>query len=93
MHLSETERLAIIRTISSVDPDATVYLFGSRADDQARGGDIDLFVLSTRIDMLTKLKIVAELHQKLGEQKIDLVVYPDLTKTFARLASERGIKL
>jgi hypothetical protein len=36
---------------------------------------------------------VAELHQKLDEQKIDLVVYPDLTKPFARLASEQGIKL
>jgi len=90
MRLHESERLAIIQSIRSVDPDAAVYLFGSRADDTAKGGDIDLLVLSRKINLMTKLAILAQLHQQLGEQKIDLAVYPDLSRPFARLALKEG---
>jgi len=54
MRLHETERHAIIQSVRSVDPDAAVYLFGSRADDTAKGGDIDLLVLSRKINLMTK---------------------------------------
>ncbi|CAH1087264.1 nucleotidyltransferase domain-containing protein [Candidatus Nitrotoga sp. 1052] len=90
MRLHETERHAIIQSIRSVDPDAIVYLFGSRADDIAKGGDIDLLVLSRKINLMTKLTILAQLHQQLGEQKIDLAVYADLSRPFARLAVKEG---
>ncbi len=90
MRLHETERNAIIQSIRSVDPDAAVYLFGSRADDTAKGGDIDLLVLSRKINLMTKLAILAQLHQQLGEQKIDLAVYADLSRPFARLAVREG---
>jgi len=46
MRLPEAERQAILNAVRSEDPDAVVYLFGSRVDDAARGGDIDLLVLS-----------------------------------------------
>ncbi|MBL0037735.1 MAG: nucleotidyltransferase domain-containing protein [Nitrosomonadales bacterium] len=90
MRLHETERYAIIQSIRSVDPDAAVYLFGSRADDTAKGGDIDLLVLSRKINLMAKLAILAQLHQQLGEQKIDLAVYADLSRPFARLAVKEG---
>jgi predicted nucleotidyltransferase len=93
MRLQPTERQAIIQTVRAADPDATVYLFGSRADDAARGGDIDLLVLSRKIDLMKKLDILARLHQQLGEQHIDLVVYSDLTEPFARLAMREGTPL
>ena len=57
--------------------DSSVYLFGSRADDTKRGGDIDLLIESdideadafrARIDVMTDIQI------KLGDQKIDIVV-------------------
>lgn len=55
-----------------------VRLFGSRTDDQARGGDIDLF-LEPEIqepDALVeaKLQALVDLHKALGEQKIDIVI-------------------
>lgn len=93
MRLKEDERQAILRAISAQDPQADVYLFGSRVDDAARGGDIDLLVLSHRIDLMAKLDILGDLHRRLGERKIDLVVYPDLGQPFARIAVSEGIRL
>jgi len=93
MRLTESERQAITDAIRAVDPDAPVYLFGSRADDSAKGGDIDLLVLSSQIDLMAKLDILACLHGQIGEQKIDLVIQPDLSRPFARIAVKEGIRL
>ena len=93
MRLTEPEQQVIRQTIAAADPQAVIYLFGSRADDVARGGDIDLLVLSSRIDLMVKLDILAELHRRLGEQRIDLVVYPALSEPFARIAAAEGVRL
>ncbi len=93
MRLSEAERQAILRAIGARDPQADVYLFGSRVDDGARGGDIDLLVLSRKIDLMTKLDILGDLHLSLGEQKIDVVVAPDLSRPFTRIAIAEGVHL
>ncbi len=93
MRLNENERQAILGAIGTQDPQADVYLFGSRVDDSARGGDIDLLVLSRRIDLMAKLDILGDLHRRLGERKIDLVVYPDLGQPFARIAATEGVRL
>jgi predicted nucleotidyltransferase len=93
MRLSESERQAILGSISAQDPQADVYLFGSRVDDGARGGDIDLLVLSSRIDLMAKLDILGDLHRCLGDRRIDLLVYPDLGQPFARIAVAEGIRL
>ncbi len=57
--------------------DARVRLFGSRARDSARGGDIDLFfetdaVLQNRADTLCRLH--GALTLALGERKIDILL-------------------
>ena len=46
MRLTQEEQRAICGSIHKVDPDARILLFGSRVNDEARGGDIDLLVLS-----------------------------------------------
>lgn len=93
MRLSPTERQIISQTIHQVDAAATVYLYGSRVDDNAKGGDIDLLVLSKKIDLMTKLDILAQLHRGLGERKIDLAIYPDAARPFAKIAIESGIRI
>lgn len=93
MRLMQEEQLAISAAIHQADVDATIYLFGSRVDDSAKGGDIDLLVLSKKIDLMAKLGILAQLHQKLGVRKIDLAIYPDSSSPFPRIAMQTGARL
>ena len=93
MRLSAKEHSAIREAIHAADGDASIYLFGSRVDEAARGGDIDLLVLSSKIDLMAKLRILAWLHEQLGERKIDLVVYADASRPFPRMVMEEGVRL
>ena len=46
---------------------ATVYLFGSRLNDQAKGGDIDLLIESdTPLSLIHRAQIKMELESQLG---------------------------
>lgn len=79
MRLTETQRQAIPRILRRhFGTQAEIRLFGSRVDDSARGGDIDLYIEpdSDDADALidAKLRALAELHRELGDQKIDLVI-------------------
>ena len=40
-----------------------------------------------------KLDILAQLHEQLGDRKIDIVVFADATMPFAKLAMQEGVKL
>jgi predicted nucleotidyltransferase len=76
-------------------PDSTIYLFGSRVDDKARGGDIDLMILTDEPagrPILRKIRI--EFIKKFGWRKIDLVnfTYSDET-TFRKLIETNCIQL
>lgn len=93
MRLAEEERSAICEAITQADAEAQIYLFGSRADDSALGGDIDLLVLSAKIHLIEKLDILAKLHRKLGERKIDLSVYPDTSRPFPRMIMQEAVRL
>ena len=74
MRLTNTERTEITRIISKEVKDAEIYIFGSRIDDRARGGDLDILVIGDEklsLQRLLHLKIL--LKDRLGDQKIDLV--------------------
>lgn len=91
--MANEERAAISDAIRQADAQAQIHLFGSRVDDDAKGGDIDLLVLSKRIDLMAKLDILAQLHNKLGERKIDIAVYPNTTRPFPRMVLQEGVRL
>lgn len=63
--------------------DATVLLFGSRTDDNAKGGDIDLYVgpenHTTAQAIQARSEALWDMHSILGEQKIDIVMRLDST--------------
>ena len=74
MRLTDAEKVAIVSAVHAKDPQAIVYLFGSRVRDDLKGGDIDLLVVSTTIQFSAKLDILVAIKIAIGEQKIDLKV-------------------
>ena len=93
MRISNEEHQVISKTIRQVDAEAAIYLFGSRVDDTALGGDIDLLILSKEISLMDKLDILAKLHLSLGERKIDIAIYSDTTFPFPRMVIKTGVPL
>lgn len=81
MRLTKHEVQAIITGVYKfTTPEVTeLRLFGSRVNDQARGGDIDLLLItnnkSSKISLLeNKLSMLTAIKNILGEQKIDLKI-------------------
>lgn len=92
IRLSSTEQQVIKQTILQYDPQAKIYLFGSRVDKHKKGGDIDLLIISDNLKPNTIGKIRWQLWEILGVQKIDLVLADQqLSTTFARIAYEQGV--
>lgn len=93
MRITDPQRLAIKEVITRLDPEAKIYLFGSRVNDNDRGGDIDLLILSEIITEKDRRLLRVELFERLGEQKLDLVIAKDLSTPFVRIAYDKGILL
>ncbi len=79
-------------------PQAEVWLFGSRADDALRGGDIDLYIeLSAPVKerTLKTCRMDVDIQKALGEQKIDILVSdPSLPRwRIHEIARQNGIHL
>ena len=79
MRLSEDQRRAIREEVGRIfGNEASVRLFGSRVDDSARGGDIDLHIETdgSPAELLDReLRLRARLLRRLGERHIDVVVH------------------
>jgi uncharacterized protein len=74
MRLNAAELQAIRDTLHAVDPHGRVYLFGSRADDRRRAGDIDIFLESAKpIDLKTAMQLQYRLSLAC-DTKVDLLV-------------------
>ncbi len=79
---------------------ARVWLFGSRIDEQSKGGDIDLYIepeIQEPAELVdAKLHFLLELHKQLGQQKIDVVIRRANFKEdlpIFRIARETGVQL
>lgn len=78
MRLTEEQHQAVREEVDRVFGIGTrVRLFGSRVDNHARGGDIDLHIetAGTPAELLdAELQLRARLMRRLGERRIDVVV-------------------
>lgn len=99
MRLSPEQREVIVETAHQIfGATACVKLFGSRIDDEKRGGDIDLLVQLPFVEQQRQRKAltyVAVLQQKLGDQPIDVLVIDPASEldAFRSQALQTGIPL
>ena len=93
MRIKENEIRVLKDAVRERDPDAELYLFGSRANDQARGGDIDILILSQRLTFKDKMKIKGRIFEFLEDQMVHLVIARDTVDPFVRVALDKGVPL
>ena len=93
MRLTDFEISSIRQTVHTLDTDAVIYLFGSRADDDKRGGDIDLLIISDKLSPAAAGQVRWRLWELIGEQKIDIVIAKDDSEPFVRIALKEGVLL
>ena len=99
MRLTALQRKVIIQVIAQVlDDTVKITLFGSRVDDKAKGGDIDLLVESfKKIDnpAEVKSKISAKLTIAFQGLKIDVLLMAPNLKHYPihDIAQKTGILL
>jgi len=91
MRLEKNEIFIIKSTFEKIFGSGDIYLFGSRIDDNKKGGDIDLYLI-TNYDFNKELEFRILLQEKLGEQKIDIVFSKDKNRDIEKVALQ-GIKL
>ena len=95
MRLTANEITAIREELARLDARAEVYLYGSRVDDNARGGDVDLLVVSDTLNFRDVLRLRTGILDRIGWQQLDLVVRrrDQLGEPLAAMAQETGVKL
>ena len=100
MRLTGFQKTKIVDAITKqFGQDAEIYLFGSRVDDNKKGGDIDLLVVvheDNGDNELKKIKSITGIQFAIGDQKIDLIVTPDISRDqrlVVREAVRTGVRL
>lgn len=82
MRLTDYQIDRILSIARGIYGDAVrIYLFGSRINDEKRGGDIDLLIETDDFQLTTldnKIKYLSRLKLAIGDQKIDLVYLKNL---------------
>lgn len=76
MRLSDDETHGIISALNDFIKDsASIYLYGSRAKVELKGGDIDLLLISDQKNLSSdKHLLLIAIKDKIGDQKIDLSI-------------------
>jgi predicted nucleotidyltransferase len=95
MRLGANEAKAVGEEVRRLDPAAEIYLYGSRADDSAKGGDIDLLVVSDTLGFRDVLRLRTRILDRIGWQQLDLLVRrrDQADEPLAAIALETGIRL
>ena len=96
MRLSNQTISILKETISRYIKDPKIILFGSRVDDDKKGGDIDILVETKEdITIKTQIKILAECEIKGIYRKVDMIFKTPFKKeqSIFKTAIKEGIIL
>jgi len=95
MRLTLHERAAISNRCRELAPGGDAFLFGSRTDPQARGGDIDILLLTdAKLPMAEIRRLRRAILGDIGEQRLDIVNFPRTSDApFKAVAMHTAVKL
>jgi predicted nucleotidyltransferase len=95
MRLNDFEQNSIKKAFKDVFKRGEVYLFGSRVNDNKRGGDIDLYIIPQIKENLREKKslFLSKLYEYIGEQKIDIIIAKDKNRLIEQEAIKNGVRL
>ena len=95
MRLSSVQHQAIKKYFIEVFKEGEIYLFGSRVDNNRKGGDIDLYLRPKECKKLVakKLDFLVKVKREIGQQKIDVVFDKQLHRAIDSVAIKEGILL
>ncbi len=98
MRLTHPEIECLVKaTKASFGENADIWLFGSRVDDNKKGGDIDLYIETDLEEgtVAAKLEMRGLIWSVFGDQKIDILVRRRSEKPSAmhEIAKSSGVKL
>ncbi|EKD77512.1 MAG: hypothetical protein ACD_42C00313G0002 [uncultured bacterium] len=99
IRLPAKTQMIIAQLFQKYFPRGKLYLFGSRVDPNARGGDIDLLceMDGDPTDLVERRSaFLIELEKRIGEQKIDFVLYQpseNFDLKVAKKAKETGVRI
>lgn len=96
MRLTREQTRSILETVSRLaGAGSIVYLFGSRLDDGAKGGDVDLLIETDRpLKLIERARIKVELEAGLG-LPVDIVAQNrnGASTPFQRIARAQATRL
>ena len=94
MRLKQNEVTLLKEKLASLSKEAKLYLFGSRVDDNKRGGDIDLLVVSKKLTKRDLRHLRLAFFKVFGEQKIDILLDDgSFVNPFHKIISQKAIEL
>ncbi|WP_457622330.1 nucleotidyltransferase domain-containing protein [Persephonella sp.] len=99
IRLTKEELEAIKETAKQVfGSNVRVWIFGSRVNPELKGGDIDIYIEIPDYEESNifekKIKYLVNLEDKIGEQKIDLLVAPcDCKEFYCIEAKKTGVRI
>ena len=96
MRLTDFEQKMIKKAFIESFEEGKIYLFGSRVDENKRGGDIDLYLIpSQKFDNERdrKIKFLVKLDLYIGEQKIDVILAKDSSRLIEQEDLKYGVEL
>jgi hypothetical protein len=99
VRLSEKEIQSIVDAFKAVFPPSDqLWIFGSRVDRTAKGGDIDLYIESQETDagkiQAMELKFLDRMIMSIGDQKIDIVIkFGGFHLPIYDIARKEGVRL
>jgi predicted nucleotidyltransferase len=95
MRISTRAHTSITKHIKACIPNSEVFLFGSRVNDMAKGGDIDLLLITQeKVPMALLNRARRLIINEIGDQKIDIVNFRKSDHhPFKVLALETAVRL